>query len=183
MAPVLGIWASSFNSRTFQPTGSYDALATYTVPSGGVSSITFSLAGLTGYSHLQLRYLSKNTAAGTDAYIQFNSQTNSVYRHQLLGNGSSASGSANSGIAYILLTSGSSGTSMFGAGIVDILDYASTSKAKTVRSLSGYDLNGSGIVGLGSALWTSTSAITDMTIVSAGTNLAEFSQFALYGVK
>lgn len=162
--------------------GSYESIAT-AVGTGSSGTITFDLTGVTGYKHLQIRYISKNTASGTDAYIQFNSGTDSVYRHQLYGNGSSAVGSANSGTAYILLTSGSSGTSMYGVGIIDILDYGSTTKAKTVRVLSGYDLNGSGIVGLGSALWTSTSAITDISIKSAGTNFDSNTQYALYGIR
>ena len=164
------------------PPNSYESIATAT-GTGSSGTITFNVSSLSGYKHLQIRYISKNTASGTDAYIQFNSGTDSVYRHQLLGNGSSASASSNSGIAYILLTSGSSGTSMYGVGVIDILDYASTSKAKVVRTLSGYDLNGSGLVGLGSALWTSTSAITEISIKSAGTNFDTNTQYALYAIK
>jgi len=58
MSPILGIYASQITGHLnpFTPTGSYDALASYTVPSGGASTITF--AGIpTGgqYTHLQLR--------------------------------------------------------------------------------------------------------------------------------
>ena len=163
-------------------TSSYESIASAS-GTGSSGTITFDLTGVTGYKHLQIRYLSKNTASGTDAYIQFNSGTDSVRRHQLLGDGSAAGGSSNAGTAYILLTSGSSGSSMYGVGVIDILDYTSTTKAKTVRCLSGYDLNGSGLVGLGSALWTSTSAITDISIKSAGTNFDSNTRYALYGIK
>jgi hypothetical protein len=162
-------------------TNSYESIATAT-GTGSSGTITFSSIPST-YKHLQIRYISKNTASGTDAYIQLNSSVDSVYRHQLTGNGSSASASAYSGTAYILLTSGSSGSSIYGVGVIDILDYGSTTKAKTIRALSGYDLNGSGIVGLGSALWTSTDAITDILIKSAGTNFDTNTQYALYGIK
>jgi molecular chaperone HtpG len=40
MTPILGIIASSFRSAA-GPDGAYDALATVTVPSGGLASITF----------------------------------------------------------------------------------------------------------------------------------------------
>lgn len=180
MSLILGILAQGVAGAG--GTNSYESIATVTVGSGGSSTITFSSIPST-YSHLQIRYIAKNTAAGTDGYIQFNSGTDSVYRHQLYGTGTSATSSANSGIAYILFNPGSSGTSMFGVGVIDILDYASSSKAKTVRTLTGYDLNGSGTVGLSSALWTSTSAITEVSIKSAGTNFAEYSHFALYGIK
>jgi hypothetical protein len=175
--PILGILASSGAVAG----GSYESIATAT-GTGSSGTITFSSIPST-YKHLQIRYISKNTASGTDAYIQLNSSVDSVYRHQLLGSGGSVGASANSGIAYILLTAGSSGTSAFGVGVVDILDYASTTKAKTVRSLSGFDINSSGLLGLGSALWTSTDAITDVLIKSAGTNFAVGTQYALYGIK
>ena len=178
---MLNIIAGTLSVGVTPSTNSYESIATAT-GTGSSGTITFSSIPAT-YTHLQIRYISKNTAAGTDAYIQLNSSVDSAYRHQLSGDGSSATASANSGTAYILFTTGSSGTSTFGAGFVDILDYASTSKAKTIKALSGYDLNGSGNVGLGSALWTSTAAITDILIKSAGTNFATGTQFALYGIK
>jgi len=166
-------------TSTFSLTGAYDALATVTVGSGGASSITFSGIPST-YTHLQIRGFAHNTS-GTDAYIQLNG-SNTTYRHQLYGDGSSATGSANSGTGYIILTPSSG--SPFGTSITDILDYTSTNKVKTIRTFSGYDLNGSGIVGIGSAINASdTSAVTSITIVSAGTNFAASSTFSLYGVK
>lgn len=188
MAPVLGIWASSFNSRTFQPTGSYDALATYTVPSGGVSSITF--AGLpTGgqYTHLQLRFIARNDTGVSGLYFQFNNDSSSSYSyHRLVGNGSAASanGSATQTYGQILSQSGiPSATSTFAASIIDILDYANTSKYKTVRSLSGYDGNGSGGIAFESDSYQKTNAINSIFIANNTNNFAQYSQFSLYGVK
>ena len=113
-----------------------------------------------------------------------NSSTNAVYRHQLYGDGSSVTASANANNAYIVMTAGSSGTSIFDASVIDFLDYTSTNKNKVVRVLSGRDLNGSGLISFGSALWTiSSNAISDITLVPAGTSFAQYSQFALYGVK
>jgi hypothetical protein len=185
MAPVLGIWASSFNSRTFQPTGSYDALASYTVPSGGVSSITF--AGLpTGgqYSHLQLRVMQLGTY-GQYGALRFNDDsTNAYFWHGLYGNGSSATASAYGALtssAYFPFNSG--GSSNPAVGILDILDYTSTSKNKVCRSLEGADQNGSGAVALCSFNWNSTTAINKITITGTGTSWAQYSQFSLYGVK
>lgn len=167
----------------FEPTGSYDALASYTVPSGGVSSITF--AGLpTGgqYQHLQIRGISKSDTS-TDANITINSGTAAVRRHQLLGNGSSASASSNASNAFIIMTPSSTGTNIFDASIIDFLDYASTVKNKVVRVLSGRDLNGSGLLSFGSALWTTTSPITDITLTPAGANFVQHTQFSIYGIR
>jgi hypothetical protein len=162
--------------------GSYDSLASITVGATAQASITFSNIPQT-YTHLELRCLSKNTAAGGDSYIRINSNTQANYRHQFYGDGSSATGSSASGEAYILFTAGSGGTSTFGADIISILDYTNTNKNKTVCTLSGRDLNGSGVVGINSALFTITAAVSDITLTSAGTSFATNSSFALYGVK
>ena len=66
--------------------------------------------------------------------------------------------------------------------IIDILDYANTSKYKTVRIALGSDRNGSGEVGLFSGLWQSTAAVTTIAI-NCGQNYTTTSQFALYGIK
>jgi hypothetical protein len=192
MAPVLGIWASSFNSRTFQPTGSYDALATYTVPSGGVSSITF--AGLpTGgqYSHLQIRCIAKTDRAETDDVVTmtFNSDTAANYSwHSLRGNGSVAAASAGTSTSNIEINYGATGnsgaTSIFAGSVIDILDYANASKYKTTRTLNGMDLNGSGWVYFHSGNWRSLSPVTSITLDQRyGSNFLQYTQFSLYGVK
>jgi hypothetical protein len=68
--------------------------------------------------------------------------------------------------------------------VIDILDYANTSKYKTTRTLAGNDQNGAGLVGLYSGLYMSTSAISsiEFTINGSG-NFATGSNFALYGIK
>jgi hypothetical protein len=188
MSPILGIWASSFNAGGFTPTGSYDALATYTVPSGGVSSITF--AGLpTGgqYSHLQIRMLAKSAQAGTGsngvvAVIELNGNT-ITKNHYLYGDGANINSGVSGDTGFLLNTVRAGNTSVFSAGVVDILDFASTSKNKTIRWLGGYDANGSGELSFSSNLWASTEAINSIKIRTSTDNFAEYSQFALYGVK
>jgi hypothetical protein len=72
----------------------------------------------------------------------------------------------------------------YGAFIVDILDYTNTNKNRTIRSLNGFDANGSGQVQLVSTLFTSASAITSITIFTyASGNIEQYSSFALYGIK
>jgi hypothetical protein len=68
---------------------------------------------------------------------------------------------------------------------MDILDYANTNKYKTVRTLSGYDLNNAtyGALRSYSGLWMNTNAITSIKFYADGVNLAQYSQFALYGIK
>jgi hypothetical protein len=176
-------------NTAFSPS-SYESIATVTVGSGGSSTVTFSSIPAT-YTHLQIRGLGRSTNAVTDEnlVIQFNSDTANNYNlHNVYGNGSTVGANATVNYAssyFSRVTGGSSSANIFGAFVVDILDYANTNKYKTNRSLSGHDQNGSGYMTLMSGAWRSTSAITSITIKvdSAGANIAQYSQFALYGVK
>jgi len=171
----------------WSPDGAYDALATVTVPSGGLSSITF--AGIPStYKHLQVRGIVRPTTNNAEIRLTLNSDSSAIYaRHRLIGNGSSidATGTASQTSIGIFDANGlQTGTaSVFGALIIDLLDYASTSKYKTIRVLSGNDNNGSGQVGLSSGLWQNTNAVTNLSMVMNTGNVAEFSQFSLYGVR
>ena len=179
----------------FTLTGNYDALSTVTVPSGGLSSITFAGIPQTGYTHLQIRAFVKtdrSTYGRDETSLRFNSDSASNYSwHTLYGNGGSASSYAvatdtNIDAGYI---SGGAGTDMFGGQVIDILDYTNTNKYKTIRSLSGHEQNGTiaslyNIIGLSSGSWRSTSAINSITIgIISGTLFNQYSSFALYGVK
>lgn len=164
----------------WEPAGAYDALATVTL-SSATNTVTF--AGIpAGYKHLQLRILNKITTGGINPTIRFNGDTGSNYiAHQLYGDGASA-GSFSFGTGTAIGTSYAS--DQWGGQVIDILDYASTSKNKTVRTLGGTDKNGSGYVGLTSGLWFATpAAINSIDIIAASTTFTEFSQFALFGVK
>jgi hypothetical protein len=72
--------------------------------------------------------------------------------------------------------------SVFGGFVIDILDYGSVVKNKTIRTLEGYDANGSGYVTFTSGLWmNSSSAIT--SIKMTGTTMQQYSTVSLFGVK
>jgi hypothetical protein len=186
--PILGITASQVPGRL--STNSYESIATALVPSGGQSSVVFSSIPNT-YKHLQLRYIARTTVANVnDGYInmQFNGDTtlNYYFLHYLQGEGSGTPAAGAVGVNYVIYTgvaSGNSSTSdVFGAGVVDILDYANTNKRKVTKALSGMDNNGAGKASLASGIWLSTAAITQITIGGNGT-LMQNSRFALYGIK
>jgi len=71
----------------------------------------------------------------------------------------------------------------FGAGIIDILDAGSTTKYKTVRTLTGVTASAPVGVHLTSGLVMTTSAITSLNITHLGSGIATGSRFSLYGVK
>jgi hypothetical protein len=66
-----------------------------------------------------------------------------------------------------------------------VLDYKNTNKFKTTRSLAGGDTNGGSYqeANFMSGLWRNTAAITQIDVSSSAGNLAQYSHFALYGVK
>lgn len=190
MSPLPPLGFKSF-APAYTLEGNYFSIATVTVPSGGAATVTF--AGIpSGYKHLQVRGIAR-CEASTDRNLRLylnGDTTNANYKqHWLYGNGGGSAYSESNTVApqigYLPMSSDTA--SIFGATVVDVLDYASTTKTKTVRALFGWDGNGStsGLVGLGSGFQTSsTAAVTSLSIaMSNGADLNEFSTFALYGVK
>lgn len=174
--------------------GDFESISTVTVGSGGSSTITFSSIPST-YKHLQIRGFAQCNRAtyGTDDLnVRFNSDTGSNYAwHRLYGTGTAAEAGAfpNSNIMQIIAGTGTGNGNTFAATVIDILDYANTSKNKTMRTLSGDDLNGTvagygGYAAMSSGVWFSTAAISTITIVvNTGASFNQHTSFALYGIK
>ena len=180
-------------------TTAFESIATVT-PSGSTGTVTFSSIPQT-YKHLQLRILARGTSGSggyyTNVYTQLNgdSTTSNYYNHYLGGGGSGTVVGANSSYinsALMYIPNALNTSNAFAGGIIDILDYTSTNKTKTLRSLNGVDLNNtsgfpySGAIFLASMLWNSTAAVTSITFTAEptySTNFASGSSFALYGVK
>lgn len=187
MSPILGIIASQNYVRTLP--NSYESIATTTVGAGGSSSISFTSIPST-YKHLEIRGFAQNSATNNQYLsVVINSDTGANYSvHFVSGNGSTTASGAvasynNGGIYWAMGVPGTT-AAVFGANVTTILDYANTSKYKTIRSIDGFDANGSGGVDLVSNLWQSTSAITSITLtVNGGNNFRQYSSFALYGIK
>jgi hypothetical protein len=189
--------ASQISGHLWSPEGAYDALATVTVPSGGVASVTF--AGIpTGYKHLQIRFFlqdNRGTYGSDDIGFRVGNGSidsgNNYAWHDLYGNGSSAAAQNSTSTSRIELNnaSGTGVASNFGAGVLDILDYANTSKYKTIRSLHGNDVNGTvagfgGRIAFDSGLWMNTAAITTIQFTPLyGSSFNQYTSIALYGVK
>ena len=184
--PILtGVIASSISGHLWAPSGAYDAIASTTL-STTAASITFSGIPST-YTHLQLRLFSRAAAGGFDqAFLQFNGDTGNNYAtHYLQGNGSAAGAGATSStskISVAAIPGSSQNANVFGGSVIDILDYANTSKNKTTRALSGVDNNGDGYAWFASGVWISTSAATSITLL-ASNSFAQYTSAALYGIK
>jgi len=158
--------------------GSYESIATAS-PSGS-TSFTFSSIPST-YSHLQIRYM------GVSSYPLISSNLGTGTKsHSLYGYGSGSAAYAWDPLAggmYVAID-GSSGN--VSSGIIDIFDYANTSKNKTFMALHGRETNTSdSSIHFASGFWNSTSAITSITITNNVAGSVAFgtgTSFALYGV-
>ena len=158
---------------------------------GNNSATTLSFTSIPQtYKHLQIRFIGRDTynsgGSQTDSnlYMKFNGSSASYRNHSLYGDGStSGSGSSTDPFAG-RLTGYNSTAGMFGTGVLDILNYTSTSQNKTIKGLSGWDQNGSGLIFFLSELWYATPApITQIDLTTGnGTAFATGSQFALYGI-
>ena len=184
--PIFGVTASS--NMTTKLTDFYQ-IATTTLGSAQ-SSITFSSIPAT-YTHLQIRGIARSTRTEVNSGINItmNSDTGSNYSyHAVYGSGSSAGsyGSASQTAMYSGgILAASSTASSFSPIVIDILDYNNTNKFKTIRILSGADQNSASFseVGLVSGNYRSTTAVSSLTLTAAVNNLAQYSSFALYGIK
>jgi hypothetical protein len=196
MSPILGarggLSASAYGFTSAVPAlGDYQSIQTVTVGSTSQSSIAFtSIPGT--YKHLQIRYISRcsRSSASDGLSFRFNGDTSTNYaRHILYADGTvGAEGSTSQTLTNCAVeAAANSGTNIFGAGIVDILDYTSTNKCKTVRALAGVDGNTAfGDLRVGGGLWFKTpEAITSITVLaeSGAANFVQYTSFALYGVK
>lgn len=186
MTPLsLGIFASA---NTTVGT-SFESIATVSVGAGGSSSIDFSSIPGT-YSHLQIRGIVRSSLASSTAgfIMRVNSDSGSNYSaHNLGGDGAGTQANAYVSNTYMYpgpaMPAANATASIFGAMIIDILDYADTNKYKTMRALSGFDANGSGQIYLNSANWRNTNAITSVSLLFTSSNAVQYSHFALYGIK
>ena len=198
MSPILGsiggLSARGFGLQTasaaqFALVGSYDALGTVTVPSGGVSSISFTGIPQTGYRNLVIRAIVQATNSGSadgqfTAYFNGDTTNANYYAHNIYGTGASTGAQSLPGSSYNgAIVGWASATSAAApmANIISILDYSNTNKNKVTRTLAGFDNNGNGEIDFTSSLWMSTAAINSLVLTPSSGNFKQYSQFALYG--
>ena len=189
MSLILGILDSGGAAAA---TSSYESIQSAT--GSGQATISFTSIPAT-YKSLQIRAIVRDTvnygsATTIGLNMNINSDTGSNYTlHRLSGNGSAAEGRGVTGEGKVnfekcVSTLGVT-ASVFGAIIIDILDYDSTSKYKTVRAFYGVDANTATTqfqVNNFSSLWLNTNAITrlDFTVDST---FATGTSIALYGIR
>jgi hypothetical protein len=175
----------------FIPT-SFESIAT---ASATGASVTFSSIPST-YKHLQIRsrYRDTSTSTGQVAplYVAFNGDTGNNYAYRTVG---AASSTATISTSFVASTSwmrisfagicAYNTAGLYGASIIDILSYSSSTINKTIRYMAGGDINGTSTgngAAMGSGLWINTNAVTSITIYAGNGGFASGSTIALYGI-
>ena len=163
----------------------YTLISSVTVGSGGAANIEFTSIPQT-YTDLCLVYSLRGSISGTndECNILINGATSSYTNRYIQGNGSSASsGSSYTTKIYTGETDGSTATSnTFGNGSAYFPNYTS-SNYKSV-STDGVSENNatSAYANLSANLWSSTSAITSITLIPYSSSWLQYSTAYLYGI-
>ena len=192
MSPILsargGLSAGAYGWGALSAAGTaFESIATAT-GTGSSGTITFSSIPST-FKHLQIRGIGRTTdsISERDVILRFNSDSGNNYTYHALevsGTSVSSFGAGANSQTYMGVAPGANrSANIMGAYIIDILDYASTSKYKTLRGFTGYDANGAGNVDIASSMWMSTSAITSITVNTGLNSWNTQTIFALYGIK
>lgn len=161
-----------------------------TILSSNASSVTFSnLNTYSDYKHLQIRAVMRTSTSSDGTHLVFNSDTTSSYSfHQLRasGDGDVYYAPTNSA-ARIEVGQQIDGDDTFAAwpAIVDIMDFANTSKNTTIRAYSNSSGFTAGIISYTSGVYRKTDAITSLTfsIPNALRPFGTNTRFSLYGMK
>lgn len=168
----------------------YDLLETEILGAANVNNFTFS--GLSTYAadyqHLQIREVARNTSGSGTRLIgmRFNNDTGSNYANHVLGATTSVFSGNDVSNDKMWYGNGNELTTanLFYTSVIDILDFASTDKFKTMRLMMGSVPDSPNIIWLGSGMWMNTAALTDVTLFTGnGANYDTGSRWSLYGLR
>jgi hypothetical protein len=159
----------------------YEPIATTTLGSAA-SSITFSSIS-SAYTDLRIVLTTTGMAASTYLGLYCNGDTAANYSNTWIkGDGASATSSSNSNSTYFVFAQTPSSTTIGSLSTIDIFSYAG-STYKTMLTTNSNDLNGSGGVTYGVALYRSTSAINSVTLRNNNTqNFNVGTTATIYGI-
>jgi len=160
------------------PTPTYTALATITLGSSA-ATVTFSSIPGTYRDLVLVSNIKQNTTGARQCNLQPNGDTGNAFLVYMDGSGSAASSGTSSALSMFYMASGPAANTNV-MSIAQILDYSATDKFKTILTRAGSSFDP---VSAYAAQWTSTSAITSVTIFpNSGGNLSSGSSFDLYGI-
>ena len=159
----------------------YVSIASNTLGSAAASVTFSSISG--AYTDLILVVDGISSSSVNGIVLQYNGDTSNAYSLTQIGaNGSAVSSARRSSQSYININyTGYWTNASRGNIIVQIQNYSNTTTYKTCLARGNFSATGlDAIVGL----WTSTAAITSVTITNDGSgNIGSGTTFSLYGIK
>ena len=154
-------------------------IATVEVGSAGASSMTFTNIPQ-GYTDLKLVYSSRNQTGSVG--LSINGNTASLTGKGLYGNGASALTENFSGSMGMISNSSTYTANSFANAEIYFPNYASANN-KSFSSDGVSETNATtAYMELFAGLWSSSSAITSVTLTSSSGNIFEYSTATLYGI-
>jgi hypothetical protein len=162
----------------------YSKIATYTVGSGGIPSVSF-LNIPQNYTDLILKISLRATGATSGGFLTFNSNTTGYSERVFYGTGSTTGVASNSGagLVWVFETVPSTYTSnTFSNGAIYIPGYTSSNyKSVSANVVQENNATASDIYSV-AGVWANSSSINSISVAS-GSNFAQHSTFHLYGIK
>lgn len=159
----------------------YSKIATYTVGSGGVPSVSF-LNIPQNYTDLIIKVSARDTNANGEFYLRFNGSTTNYTDRWVYGTGSAVGSTTNTKLDFFLNSSGYTANT-FGNTEIYIPNYTSANYKSTSGDSVQENNAAASYALLDAGLWSDTSAITSVNLIPAGGTFAQYSTFHLYGIK
>lgn len=167
-------------AKTYEPIASTTlGIAAATVTFGANNSLP------QGYTDLVLVTESKRSVGstgGADFDIRFNGDTGTNYSETYLqgSSGTASSGRVSSQTKLVFFATAETSATGSGVSVTQIMSYSNTNVYKTVLSAG---VGSQEFVRRHVGLWRSTSAVTQIDLISVSGDFKSGSTFALYGIK
>jgi hypothetical protein len=161
-------------------------IESYTVPSGGVSSIVFDEIPAT-FTDLCVLLSGRTTAANvqTNIFLTFNGSTSDFSERLLFGDGSSTgsnTGPSTASIRFLYGSGASSTASTFSNSSIYIPNYtAAANKSVSIDSVTENNATAA-FQNITAGLWANTDPITSITFAPESSNFVQYSSASLFGV-
>ena len=166
----------------------YSKIASYTVESGGIASVSF-LAIPQNYTDLVVKASMRDTSTGSgpndNTTITFNGDSSNGTHRELYGTGTATGSGSLSAIKINYHTAAGTGSTAntFGSAEAYIPNYTSNNY-KIVSTDGVAESNFAGMfMTLGVGLWSSTAPINAITFTPAAGVYSQYTTFTLYGIK
>ena len=165
-------------------TANYVLLERIQVGEAGAASVTFNNIPQSGYTDLKIAISSRSTASGDfRMYVYPKGLSTNLTSINLYATGSSAaSNTYSNGAIGFFVNANDQTASTFGNGEIYFPNYTSSNyKSFSVDGVT--ETNGTGAYsGLSAGLWSSTAAITSLTLQPTSGSFMQYSTFSLYGL-